>query len=204
MINISGCKFLKKKLPLTSQLYYKHLFSLSPLMENNMSAGYVWITIYLIIRIWTLLHVIYEGESVNRSQMAIKRKTCEIWTWKKMFISQHILHQHWYTCPITIPVRRNPQHRSLLTVVSATFAPPFQPLRHQRNICYISGPSCKPLYVTKTSHCKQETFLCEYPLHWVLLPTKKTHNRMLLLGTTILIWPLKPASEHLHLTPRLS
>jgi hypothetical protein len=40
----------------------------------------------------------------------------------KTFISQRILHQHWYTCPVAFSVRRNPQHRSLLTVVSATSA----------------------------------------------------------------------------------
>jgi hypothetical protein len=32
-------------------------------------------------------------------------------------------------------VRRNPQHRSILTVVSAISSPPFQPLRHQQNVC---------------------------------------------------------------------
>jgi hypothetical protein len=73
-----------------------------------------------------------EGESVNRSQMDIKRKTCDIRTWN--FFSRHILHQYWYTCPIALPVRRNQQHRSLLTVVSAISAPPFQLLRHQRNV----------------------------------------------------------------------
>jgi hypothetical protein len=46
--------------------------------------------------------------------MDIKRKTCDIRTWqKKNVISRNILHQHWYTCPIALPVRRNPQHRSL-------------------------------------------------------------------------------------------
>jgi hypothetical protein len=40
--------------------------------------------------------------------MDMKRKTCVIWNRKK-FISRHI----------TLPVRRNPYHRSLLTVVSA-------------------------------------------------------------------------------------
>jgi hypothetical protein len=66
----------------------------------------------------------------NTSQIDIKRKTYDIGT----RISRHILHQHWYTCPIALPVRRNPQHRSLLTVVSATSAPTVQPLRHQRNV----------------------------------------------------------------------
>jgi hypothetical protein len=70
---------------------------------------------------------IYEGESVNTTQMDIKRNTRDILTWKK-----HILHQHWYTCPIALPVRWNPQHTCL---VSATSAPPFEPLRHQGNIC---------------------------------------------------------------------
>jgi hypothetical protein len=30
-----------------------------------------------------LFRFIYEGESVNRSQMDIKCKTCDIWTWEK-------------------------------------------------------------------------------------------------------------------------
>jgi hypothetical protein len=47
-----------------------------------------------------------------------------------------MLHQHWYTYPVALPVRRNPQNRSFLTVASATSAPPFQTLRHQRNICH--------------------------------------------------------------------
>jgi hypothetical protein len=52
--------------------------------------------------------------------MDINRKTCDIETWKKTFISRHILHQHWYICPIALPVCQNPQHGSLLTVASAT------------------------------------------------------------------------------------
>jgi hypothetical protein len=119
---------------------------------------------------------IYEEESVNRSQIDIKRKTCDIQSWKKTFISRHVLHQHWYTCPIALPMRRNLQHRSLMTVVSATSAPAFQPLRHQRNVCHISGLICDMLYATHTSHRKQETFLYEYHLHWVLLPKKKRTN----------------------------
>jgi hypothetical protein len=55
---------------------------------------------------------------------------------EEIFISRHILHQHRYNCPIALPVRRNPQHRSFLTVVSATSALPFQTLRHQWNVCH--------------------------------------------------------------------
>jgi hypothetical protein len=39
--------------------------------------------------------------------------------------------------------------------------------------------------MTNTSHRKQETFLYEYPLHWILLPTK-THNRTLLFSNSLL------------------
>jgi hypothetical protein len=55
-------------------------------------------------------------------------------------ISRHILHQCWYyTCTIGLPVCWNPQHRSLLTVVSATSTPPFQDFHHQRNVCHKGG-----------------------------------------------------------------
>jgi hypothetical protein len=79
-----------------------------------------------------------------------------------------------------------PAAQSISTVVSATSAPQFQPLRHQRNVCHVSRPSCEPLYMTDTSHSKQEAFLYEYPLHWVLLPTEKTHNKRLLRSITLL------------------
>jgi hypothetical protein len=36
----------------------------------------------------------YEEESVNRSQMDIKRKASDIRTLKKAFISLHIIQQH--------------------------------------------------------------------------------------------------------------
>jgi hypothetical protein len=38
------------------------------------------------------------------------------------FISRHILHQHRFNGPIALPVREKPQHRRLLTVISATSA----------------------------------------------------------------------------------
>jgi hypothetical protein len=37
-------------------------------------------------RTWKEVTVKYEGESVNRSQMDIKRKTCDIETWEKLFL----------------------------------------------------------------------------------------------------------------------
>jgi hypothetical protein len=56
------------------------------------------------------------------------------------------------------------------------------------NLFVISGTfdtKVEPLYATYTSRHKQETFLYEHPLHWVLLPTK-TPNRTLLFGNTLL------------------
>jgi hypothetical protein len=50
-------------------------------------------------------------------------KTLNMWysNLEKTFISRHILHQHWYACPIALPVHRNPQHRSLLAVSLSHF-----------------------------------------------------------------------------------
>jgi hypothetical protein len=101
---------------------------------------------------------------------------------KNIYFSTYHPPTFWYTCPIALPVHRNPQHRSLLTVVSAITAPPFQSLLHQRNV-YIK---VEPFYATNTSQHKQETFIYEYPLHWVLLPIK-TYDRNLLFGNTLLM-----------------
>jgi hypothetical protein len=40
----------------------------------------------------------------------------------------------------------------------------------------IPWPSCESLYATNASHHKQEIFLYEYPLHWVLFPTVNTYQ----------------------------
>jgi hypothetical protein len=39
----------------------------------------------------------------------------------KTFISQSIYHQHWYTCPIVLPVRQNPQHRNFFNCCLSHF-----------------------------------------------------------------------------------
>jgi hypothetical protein len=119
---------------------------------------------------------IYKEESVNRSQMDIKHVIFE--PGKKTFISRHILQQHWYTCPIALPVHVNLQHRSYWLLS--------QPLLHLRfNLFVISetfATKAESLYATNTSYRKQETFLHEYPFHWVFLPIK-THNKTLLFGS---------------------
>jgi hypothetical protein len=114
----------------------------------------------------------------------------------KTFISWHILHQHWCTRPIALPVRRNPQHRSLLLLS--------QPLPHPRFNLVISktfSTQLWTLYATNTSNCKWETFLYEKLLNWVFLPTIELCSSV--------EYPSrlpKPASEyaHAHLLLRLS
>jgi hypothetical protein len=71
--------------------------------------------------------------------------------------------------PSLCHVRRNLQHRSLLTVISATFEHPWENFSTQ----FWTALSDKHLPRLI------ENFLYEYPLHWVFLPTK-THNRTLL------------------------
>jgi hypothetical protein len=123
------------------------------------------------VTVYMSVHM-YEGESVNRSQMDIKRKTCDIQTWKKTFTSWHILQQCWYTCHITLPVHWNQQHRSLLTFLSHFHISLSTSLSSAKRL----PPSCELLYATNTSRCKRETFLYEHPLHWVLLPTELNVN----------------------------
>jgi hypothetical protein len=108
--------------------------------------------------------------------MDIKRKTCDIRTWKKhLFLdisSTNIdtLVSSLYQCVETRSMEKSfdccLSHFRTSVSTSPSSAKSFP-------------PSCEPLYAANTSHRKQETFLYEYPLHWVLLPTK-THNRTLL------------------------
>jgi hypothetical protein len=91
----------------------------------------------------------------------------------KTYISRY---QHWYTCPNALPVHRSSWLLS-------------QPLPHLSFNLFAISETCAFLVyqtdATNTSHRKQETFICEYPLHWVLLFTK-THNGMLLFGNILL------------------
>jgi hypothetical protein len=110
--------------------------------------------------------------------MDVKRKTCDIRTWKKhLFLDISLtnidtLVPSLYQCVKTRSIE-------VFWVASATSAPPFQPLRHQRNVCY---PVVNRFTRKTLLHRKQETLLYEYPLHWVLLPTK-SHNTTLLFGS---------------------
>jgi hypothetical protein len=91
--------------------------------------------------------------------MDVKRKTCHIRTWEKhlsLDISSTLIDTH--VRPIALPVRLNPQQRSLSAVVSATSAPPF----HLFVISETFVTKIEPLYATNTSDSKQETFLYGY------------------------------------------
>jgi hypothetical protein len=153
----------------------------------------------------------YEGESVNRTKTGIKGKQVISKTEKKTIISRHILHQHWYTCPIALLMCRNPQRRSLLTVLSAISASPFQPLRHQQMFATFLCPilDCFTLQTLPTVKWKHlfMNILCIESFSSLI-----THNRTLLFCGIHLkhwlssFWLLKPVSEHAHarLLPRLS
>jgi hypothetical protein len=69
----NACQNINAELLLVSRLEYAVRIVLSPLV--------------VVVKI-------YEGESVSRLQVDVKRKTCDIRTWKKTFISRHILRQH--------------------------------------------------------------------------------------------------------------
>jgi hypothetical protein len=104
--------------------------------------------------------------------------------------------------PSLYQLRRNPQHRRLLTVVSATSAP------GQASSATLKRPWENFLIQLWTVLCdkhhrKQEAFLYEYPFDWVLLSTKKrcTTERCSLVEhspSTVTILILKPASGHVH------
>jgi hypothetical protein len=116
----------------------------------------------------------YERESVNRSQLDLKRKTRDI--------CRYILRQHWCTCLIALPVRRNLKQRSLLTVVSATSALPFQPRRHQRNVFHpvVNRFTRQTLPIIKRKHFFMNVFCVES------FCPQETHKRTLLLGSALL------------------
>jgi hypothetical protein len=76
-------------------------------------------------------------------------------------------------------VCRNLQHRSLLTVFSATSAPPFQPL-HQRNVCHPVVNRFK----RKTPPIVNRKYFFMNILCIELFCQQKTHNRTLLFGST--------------------
>jgi hypothetical protein len=110
---------------------------------------------------------IHERESLNRSQMDIKLKIRDIRTWEK----------HRYSCPVALPMRRDPQVFWLLS----------QPFLHLHfNLFVISDTFATELWTAlRDKHRKQETFLYEY-FCIVYFCQQTTHERNLLFGNALL------------------
>jgi hypothetical protein len=125
----------------------------------------------------------YEGESVNRSQIDIKRTICDIRTWeKRLFLDISFTNSDTSTLVPSLYQCVKTRSIEVFCLLSQPVSP-FHRLRLWNVLQRISRPSCEPLYATNTSLRKQETFLYEYPSHWVLLLIK-THKRTLLFGIT--------------------
>jgi hypothetical protein len=120
--------------------------------------------------------LIYEGEAVYRSQMDIKRRTYDIRTWEK--------HLFLDISSANIGTLVPSLYQCVETRGIAIFWLLSPPLPHLVGLHLwlsnvlerISRTSCEPLYATNTTHRKQETFLYEYPLHRVILPTKNAQQ----------------------------
>jgi hypothetical protein len=107
---------------------------------------------------------LYEGGSVNWSEMDIRRKTCYIRTWEK--------HLFLDISPTDI-VRLVPSlYHCVETHSIEAFWVLFHPPPHLRF-------NLSEMFSTQLS------FLYEYPLHWVLLPTK-TYIGTLIFGNILL------------------
>jgi hypothetical protein len=134
--------------------------------------------------VFNSLHsTIFEEGSVNRSQMDIKRKVCDIWTWKKqLFLDVSSTNIDTFVPSLYQCV----ETRSIYAFWLLSQPLPHLVGHHMRlsNVLErISPPSYERLCATNTSHRKQETFLYEDLYHWVLLPTKK---KTLLFGIILL------------------
>jgi hypothetical protein len=98
-------------------------------------------------------------------------------------------------------VCRNPQHRGRLTVVSATSAPPFQPLCHQWNFSHpeMKGFTWQTLPTVNRKHFFMNT--CIICIESFCSQKNAQQNAVLRLYTPQArspFWLLKPASELAH------
>jgi hypothetical protein len=94
-----------------------------------------------------------------------------------IFICRRILHQHWYTCPIVLPVRRNPQRRRLLTCLGH--------FRTRSGIIYDFWTSLREFLITIVNRFTRQT----------ILDLSRTHffHNILLLGPFA---PRKRTADH--------
>jgi hypothetical protein len=141
----------------------------------------------------------YEGESVNRPQMDIKRKTCDIRTWKKHLFLDISSTNIDTVVLLLYQCVESPQHRSLLTVVSAISPPPFQPLRHQLNACH---PVLNRFTRKKISTVYRKHLFTNILSTESFCPQKK-HNKTLFFGITLLKHSRSFDYWNLHLNMRM-
>jgi hypothetical protein len=99
---------------------------------------------------------------------------------KKQLFLDISLHQHRYTGPIDLLVRRNPHHKSYMCVVSAISTLPFQRLRHLRNVCHPVVNHFMPQTLPTVN--RKHFFMNILCIESFCL--QKTHNRTLLFGST--------------------
>jgi hypothetical protein len=124
--------------------------------------------------------------------MDIKHKTCDIRTWK-----QHLFLNIPSTNTDTLVHRftnaSKPTAYKSFWLLSQPLPCLFQPLRHQRSVCH---PDVNHFTWQNTSHRKQETFLYEYPLHWLVKLTSE-HAHACLLPRLSWSWTmLLPSDTH--------
>jgi hypothetical protein len=110
------------------------------------------------------------------SYVAIQELPSNLWNLK------FHCHVHKSTPLVSKPDRSSPYHPIVLSKTNFNII--HKPMSWSSSAKRLPH-SCESFYTTKTSHYKQEIFLCEYP--WVVLPAlQKTHNRTLLFGRILL------------------
>jgi hypothetical protein len=101
--------------------------------------------------------------------MNIRRKKCDIRTWKNIYFLTYppstLIHLSHRFISASKPATQK-SFGCCLSHFCTSFSNSSSSAKHL-------PPSYEPLYVTNISHHTQEIFLSVYPLHWVLLPTKK-------------------------------
>jgi hypothetical protein len=103
----------------------------------------------------------------------------------KTIICSHILHQHWYSCPIALSVRRNPQHRSFFIVVSVTSAPVWVIICDFRtSLREFLDPVVNRFTRQTLPTANRKHLVMNIPCIESFCP-QKTHNRTLLFGGTL-------------------
>jgi hypothetical protein len=121
--------------------------------------------------------------SLHWSKIYVKYKTCDSRNWKKhIYVSTYppptLLHSsHCFTSA------SKPAAQKYFDFVSATSAPPLQPLRHQRNVCHDSRPSCEPLYTKTLPAINRKNFFMNILCIESFCPQKRTKNTALRYNT---------------------